>query len=156
MLGMPEGVSSLLLCVTCRRLPIISASYHRRFPPSSALSPNQQLPRPTSLPLGPLVPQGVFCRDRPAGSRLTPAHDTQPAPDVPSPHHHTRRCFLTSVAMCLLPTVPQGVSGYVAVYDLQSGARVGRVDIRSVAVEMAFAPDGSVLVVVVQVGRIAS
>ncbi len=50
----------------------------------------------------------------------------------------------------------QGVSGYVAVYDLQSGARVGRVDIRSVAVEMAFAPDGSVLVVVVQVGWAAA
>lgn len=41
----------------------------------------------------------------------------------------------------------------MAVYDLQSNSRVGRVDLKSVPVELAFAPDGSVLIVVVQVRR---
>ncbi|KAG2445523.1 hypothetical protein HXX76_000138 [Chlamydomonas incerta] len=55
--------------------------------------------------------------------------------------------------ICFHPTKPLlavGVSGYVAVYDLQSNSRVGRVDLKSVPVELAFAPDGSVLIVVVQ------
>ncbi|KAG2431967.1 hypothetical protein HYH02_013183 [Chlamydomonas schloesseri] len=55
--------------------------------------------------------------------------------------------------VCFHPTKPLlavGVSGYVAVYDLQSNSRVGRVDLKSVPVELAFAPDGSVLIVVVQ------
>lgn len=45
----------------------------------------------------------------------------------------------------------QGLSGFVAVYNLQSNARLGRVDIKALPVEMAFAPDGSSLVVVTQV-----
>lgn len=44
----------------------------------------------------------------------------------------------------------QGISGYVAVYDLLTGSRLGRLDLKSIPVEMSFAPDGSVLVVVVQ------
>lgn len=44
----------------------------------------------------------------------------------------------------------QGVSGYVAVYDLLTGSRLGRTDLNSMPVEMCFAPDGSALVVVVQ------
>ncbi|KAG2498542.1 hypothetical protein HYH03_003293 [Edaphochlamys debaryana] len=55
--------------------------------------------------------------------------------------------------VCFHPTKPLlavGVSGYVAVYDLQSGTRVGRVDLKSVPLELAFAPDGSVLIAVVQ------
>ncbi len=45
----------------------------------------------------------------------------------------------------------QGVSGYVAVYDLQSNTRIGRVDLKALPVEMAFAPDGTVLIVATQV-----
>ncbi|GLC75697.1 hypothetical protein PLESTF_001674900 [Pleodorina starrii] len=55
--------------------------------------------------------------------------------------------------VCFHPTKPLmalGVSGFLAVYDMQSNTRLGRVDLKSVPVEMAFAPDGSVIIVVVQ------
>ncbi|EFJ50185.1 hypothetical protein VOLCADRAFT_89057 [Volvox carteri f. nagariensis] len=48
------------------------------------------------------------------------------------------------------PLIAVGVSGYMAVYDLQTNTRLGRVDLKSVPVEMAFAPDGSVIIAVVQ------
>ncbi|GFR49125.1 hypothetical protein Agub_g10923, partial [Astrephomene gubernaculifera] len=55
--------------------------------------------------------------------------------------------------ICFHPTkalMAVGVSGYVAVYDVQLGTRLGRVELKSIPVEMGFAPDGSVLVVMVQ------
>ncbi|GLI65745.1 hypothetical protein VaNZ11_009346 [Volvox africanus] len=55
--------------------------------------------------------------------------------------------------VCFHPSKPLmavGVSGYLAVYDLQTNTRLGRVDLRSVPVEMAFAPDGSIVIVIVQ------
>lgn len=39
----------------------------------------------------------------------------------------------------------------MAVYDLLSGARLGRLDVRSTPVEMEFAPDSPTLVVILQV-----
>jgi hypothetical protein len=41
----------------------------------------------------------------------------------------------------------QGVPGFVGAYDLQSGCRIGRIDIRATAIELKFSSDGSLLVV---------
>ncbi|KXZ50212.1 hypothetical protein GPECTOR_17g849 [Gonium pectorale] len=57
--------------------------------------------------------------------------------------------FQTAQSLDVSSVVP-GVSGYLAVYDVQTNTRLGRVDLKSVPVEMAFAPDGSVIIVVVQ------
>ena len=45
----------------------------------------------------------------------------------------------------------QGASGYVAVYEMLSGCRISRMDLKMTPVEMMFAPDGSSLVIAVQV-----
>lgn len=45
----------------------------------------------------------------------------------------------------------QGVSTYVAVHDLLSGSRLHRTDLRSPVVATCFTPDGTALVVILQV-----
>lgn len=49
------------------------------------------------------------------------------------------------------PLLLQAASDFVAVHDLLSGTRLGRLDLRSPAVETCFSPDGAWLVIVVQV-----
>jgi hypothetical protein len=51
----------------------------------------------------------------------------------------------------LLCGVPQGVQTCVGGYDLVTGVRLGRVDLRTPAVALMFSRDGSLLVVATQV-----
>jgi hypothetical protein len=51
---------------------------------------------------------------------------------------------------CLLPCA-QGVQTCVGGYDLVTGVRLGRVDLRTPAVALMFSRDGSLLVVATQV-----
>jgi hypothetical protein len=52
----------------------------------------------------------------------------------------------------LTPSCPlQGVASFVGGYDMLTGCRLGRVDVRSTPVNMCFTPDASTLVVATQV-----
>jgi hypothetical protein len=53
---------------------------------------------------------------------------------------------------CRAPAA-QGVASYVGGYDLLTGCRLGRVDVKSPAVAMCFSPDATTLVVATQVRR---
>ncbi len=49
-------------------------------------------------------------------------------------------------------SLSQGAGTFVAVFDLLSGTRVGRMDLRSKILELAFAPNSPMVVAVAQVG----
>ncbi|KAG1655614.1 hypothetical protein FOA52_007262 [Chlamydomonas sp. UWO 241] len=84
--------------------------------------------------------------------RLVPCEPIDVATVVPvAPSELLRSTTVTSIAFHPdQPLLAVSSSTFVAVFDLLSGTRLGRLDIRSPAVEMAFAPSTSMLIAVAQ------
>ncbi|MEW5307367.1 MAG: hypothetical protein WDW36_009771 [Sanguina aurantia] len=84
--------------------------------------------------------------------RLEPGNPLDCASIVPASTASLLRSLHPS-CMCFHPTKPLiavGTSGYVAVYDLSTGVRTGRLDLKSIPVTLCFSPEGFQLLVMVQ------